>query len=467
VALWLAIRNSEIRTEPEFQPNGNATQPVQEAAVETASEKVGRIFNEWHSNPDFAGAAIGFCLLDESGKPIFASPLASVALTPASSLKTVTSGAALHILGPDFQFETVLAGTTALDANGTLAGDLILVGSGDPTLSTEDLEKVASDAVAAGLKGVTGQLRADTSVFPENSVNDFWNWGDIGNYYGAGAYGINVDHNSISISFEPGSEVGLPARVIETEPAWSDVEWINHVTTGPKGSGDEVVVYSAPYSRKITLRGTVPLGESGFTVRGAIPDPPAYALAVLKAAFENRGVKFAGESATVTQSSLVPISKHQSPPLAEIVDHLHRVSDNLETQCLFLTIGRNARASSQDVIRSFYEKAGVNFVGLRMLDGSGLARANAIRPLDLAAANFATRHSPHGQRFVESLSAYANGTVRAKRGAMSGVKTEVGFLRTQAGRELVYAVMGNALGRKVDFWKLKQDLLSSVHDAEL
>jgi D-alanyl-D-alanine carboxypeptidase/D-alanyl-D-alanine-endopeptidase (penicillin-binding protein 4) len=439
--------------------------PTSAAKSETPADKVDRVFREWQANSELAGAAVGFCLLDESGQQLFTSPMASVAMCPASSLKTVTSGAALNLLGLDFRFETVLAASSALTKDGSVEGDLILVGSGDPTLSSDDLVQMANQAVSVGLKNVTGRLIADTSIFPEHPTNDFWNWGDIGNYYGAGAYGVNVDHNTLQISFEPGAEAGAPAKVVEVDPATRDVEWVNHVATGAEHSGDQVVVYSEPYGRKITLRGTVPKGESGFTVRGAIPDPPALAVEVLRSTLEAAGVKFANPPGTSVNDKRIPLSKHQSAPLPEIVDHLHRVSDNLETQCLFLTMGRLQKAAPADVVRDYWQKAGVSFAGLRMLDGNGLARANTIRPLDLAGINSAARRSPQGQRFFESLTIYANGNIRAKRGAMSGVKTEVGFLRTANGRELTYAVMGNALGRKVDFWGLKQELLDAVATA--
>jgi D-alanyl-D-alanine carboxypeptidase/D-alanyl-D-alanine-endopeptidase (penicillin-binding protein 4) len=316
----------------------------------------------------------------------------------------------------------------------------------------------------SGLKSVSGRIVADTSAFPSNPVNDFWNWGDIGNAYGAGAYAINVDHNTLTISFEPGAQVGEPAQVLEAGPTQKGVEWINHVRTGPAGSGDQVVVYSAPFGKKITLRGTVPMGESGFTVRGAIPDPPTFALEVLTSHLEKAGVTIGGQTLPSAGSERPVLAKHLSAPLPEIIDHLHRVSDNLETQCLFLTMGRQAKAAPSHVVREFWEKADVQFAGLRMLDGSGLARANTIRPLDLAAVDFAARHSAHGERFLQSLTVYANGTIRAKRGAMSGVKTEVGFLKTPSGRELTYAVMGNALG-SVNFWTLKQELLDAVPGA--
>jgi D-alanyl-D-alanine carboxypeptidase/D-alanyl-D-alanine-endopeptidase (penicillin-binding protein 4) len=175
-------------------------------------------------------------------------------------------------------------------------------------------------------------------------------------------------------------------------------------------------------------------------------------------------VTFKDGSGPLEDGSAMLLAKHTSAPLPEIVDHLHRVSDNLETQCLFLTMGRLQNAPPPGVVREFWQKEGVTFAGLRMLDGNGLARANTIRPLDLAAVNLAARRSPVGQRFFESLSVYANGTIRAKRGAMSGVRTEVGFLQTSVGRELTYAIMGNALGRGVDFWALKQELLEAIRD---
>ena len=124
-------------------------------------------------------------------------------------------------------------------------------------------------------------------------------------------------------------------------------------------------------------------------------------------------------------------------------------------------------ADPATAVREHYQKAGVNFSGLRLLDGSGLARANVIRPLDLARANLATRHGPHGQRFYESLSAYADGNARAKIGSMSGVKTQVGFLRNKQGRELTYAVMGNALAAGTDFWSHLESLLEAMRAVEL
>ena len=103
---------------------------------------------------------------------------------------------------------------------------------------------------------------------------------------------------------------------------------------------------------------------------------------------------------------------------------------------------------------------GVSFKGLRLIDGSGLARATMIRPVDLARVNFLARSSAYGDRYFESLPKSGDGSVSSKRGAMSGVRTEVGFVKKD-GKEYTYALMGNGLGR-VDFWKLGRELIGEI-----
>lgn len=419
------------------------------------------LFGEWSADPSLQGALLGFCVLDDLGRPLFASPLAASVLCPASALKTVTTGAALGMLSPDFRFESVLASAAPLSPDGVLPGDLVLVGGGDPTLSTRDLQRMADQLVRKGLKQVKGRIRSDATVFPGPPVSDHWNWGDIGNAYGAGAYGVNLDHNRLSTRFDPGPAVGDPAEFLGGGPVSSDTRWDHQVTTGPAGSGDQVMIYSEPRGRVIRLRGTVPLGEGGFTVSGAIPDPPALAAETLAAFLAKGGVKILEQPAPGDEAA-VPLVFHRSPALPVIIDHLHRVSDNLEAQCLFLTLGNHLGRDPAEVIRAYWENHGVTFTGLRMIDGSGLARANMIRPLDLAKINHAARRGPHGERFRQSLTSYLDGKVRSKLGAMSGVRTEVGFLTLEDGREVTFALMANGLDLTVDFWPLREKLLRDV-----
>lgn len=459
LAAWLGWdRVNGGRLEPIPLSPGRAALKV---SGDDRSSGISGLFQEWSTDPRLAGAAVAFCLLDENGKVLFESPLAETAMCPASALKTVTTGAAFALLGPEFRFETTVAATSAPDSSGIVAGDLVLVGAGDPTLAEKDLGELAEAVVRAGVKEVKGRVRVDTSVFPGPPVSDHWNWGDIGNAYGAGAYGLNLNRNRMSIRFSPGPKEGDPAVVARTTPPFSGFSWKNQVRTGPPGSGDRVVVYSEPYGRLVTLIGTVPLGQEGFEIGAAIPDPGAVAAEILARCLHEAGVVF-GNGDFGEESAAEVLARHPSAPLAEIIDHLHRVSDNVEAQCLFLTMGRIRGGDPVEVVRGHWEKAGVSFSGLRLLDGSGLARANMIRPLDLARVNHAALHGPHGERYLASLSTYLDGKVSSKLGSMSGVKTDTGFLRMADGRRLAFALMANGLDPSLDFWPLRNRLLQTV-----
>ena len=424
------------------------------AAVPPAVQPFQAVFEKWAEKPELEAALTALVLLDEEGRVVFSSALGETALCPASALKTLTTGAAFGILGPEFRFETTLIHRTD--------GNLALVGGGDPTLSLADLEQLAATAVAAGLKEVSGDLVADISVFSTPPVSDHWNWGDIGNAYGAGAFGLNVGHNRMLVSFRPGARTGDPAEFLKADPDPPQTRWLNTVITGEPGSGDGVTIYSSPGGQVVSTSGTVPRGAA-FSVRGALPDPPAVATAALRAALERAGVKFAGKPVSRTDAAVLAV--HRSAPLAEIIDHLHEVSDNLEAQCLFLTIGRISLTDPAAAVRGYWERAGVRFEGLRLIDGSGLARANMIRPLDLARVNLAARRGPHGGRYVQSLNPSLGGNVRAKLGGMSGVKTDTGFLTLKNGRFYTFALMANGVGTGFDFWGLRDELLAAVRHA--
>jgi D-alanyl-D-alanine carboxypeptidase/D-alanyl-D-alanine-endopeptidase (penicillin-binding protein 4) len=364
------------------------------------------------------------------------------------------------LLGPDFVFETVLSASAAISTDGAIGGDLVLIGSGDPTLAIADLEELATAAVAAGLKSVSGRVIADARAFPEAGASDHWNWGDVGNAYGAGIYGLNIEHNRCTVRFNPGFAPGEPASFLGASIDLPGVQWTNLVGTGEEGSGDGVVIHSGPYSPLVTLRGTVPAGEPGFAVRGAIPDPPGVAAYLLDRALRARGVTLGAEpqTARITAAPEAPvrIAAHRSAPIRDFIPHLHAVSDNVEAQSLFLKMG------GADAVRELWAKRGVEFAGLRLEDGSGLARASRIRPLDLARANHLTRRGPHGALFHESLSASRGGAVRSKGGAMSGVRADTGFFTREDGTELTYTIIANGLTKGADFWAFRDAVLDAV-----
>jgi len=426
--------------------------PVAEDAMVFAER-----FTEETSKPEWDGVAVAMVVLDDAGDVWFASPLAHTVMCPASALKVLTTGAALGVMGPDFRFETKLA--SVVPVGDVLEEDLVIVGGGDPTLSKDQLVGMVRDLAALGVRRIDGRVRVDVSVFPEHPMSEHWNWGDIGNAYGAGAYGLNVDHNRMVLRIRPAERAGEAAKFLGANARLPEVAWHEQVRTGVEGSGEAVTVYSEPYGKRVTLRGQVPAGEGEVMVKAAIPDPPALAVEVVQAALREQGIEVTGRLRPLVEAPHVLANTH-SARLMEIIRHIHEVSDNLESQCLFLTLGRNGHAAA--VVREYWEARGVAFAALRMIDGSGLARANMIRAVDLARVMHVALREPSGNAFLESLPVYHGGKVRSKLGWMSGVTTSVGVITTRSGRRMTYAFMANGVSDSQAVRQLRERLRESV-----
>lgn len=385
-----------------------------------------------------AGSAIGFCLINAQGEVVMEDD-AQTAFIPASSLKTLTTATALEVLGPDFRFTTTLKSTAPMK-DGTIAGDLVIVGGGDPMLAMADLQAWTAELKKRGLKRITGRVRGDASFFSGSLYGDFWNWGDIGNGYGSGVSGLNLDHNRYTLAFQPGAAVGTPATLLGISRELPDVAWKNEVTTGPEGSGDGVVIHGGESTTAIHLRGTVPLGAAKFRVNGALPDPVRFAMHHFSQMLAAQGIQI-GSGGPGSAEPTHELLKHDSPPLLDIITSIHASSDNHETECVFRMLGVKAGKAPDVVIREHWKPRGLDFIGLRMEDGCGLARADFIRPLDLARLQFLAGKGPQGAAYKASL--LSKDGLRWKGGAMSGVRTFTGYVTGKSGAEYCFAFMVN------------------------
>lgn len=395
------------------------------------------ILQQARENPALAGAAVGLCLINERGE-IVKDANATTPFIPASSLKTLTTATALEILGPDFHFTTELKSTASIQ-DGIIQGDLVIVGGGDPLLKLDDLKAWAAELKQRGLTRVTGGIRIDASIFSGSLYNDFWNWGDIGNGYGSGVAGLNLNHNRYIVVFRAGPAVGAPAELLGINLEIPDAAWKNDVTTGTADSGDGVVIHGGESTTAIHLRGTVPLGAAKFQAKGAVPDPARFAAHHFRAALMAAGIQVGDSTATAPASH--SLLKHESPPLLDIIKSIHATSDNHETECVFRMLGVKAGKPPAAVIREHWKSLGLEFIGLRMEDGCGLARADFIRPLDLARLQYLAGTGPQGAAYKASL--LTKDGLTWKGGAMSGIRTFTGYAKSKSGVEYCYALMIN------------------------
>lgn len=441
--------------EPEPQPDPRFL------AFETAFDSV-------KDDPGLTGAAIGFCVLDSSGEVIYERQ-GDIAQIPASSLKTLTTATALEVLGPEFRFQTRL-GVSEPNEKGISKGDLIIVGGGDPMLSISNYQSWIEGLIKAGLAAVPGRVIGDGRLFPGSTFGDFWNWGDIGNGYGSPVSGLNLEHNRFTATIAPAEVEGEPATLGAILPEVPGVEWKNESLTGPADSGDGIVIHGGERAVVMHLRGTAPLGEE-MNVKGAVPDPEKFAAHHLRKALLAAGITVGGAAVgageLVMKNEPVPVIGkellvHQSPPLLEIVRSIHESSDNHETECLFQTLALQTGMPAAEAVRTHWEARGLDLSGWRMVDGSGLARADYITPRALARLQYLASTGPQGPAYVGSLLTAFDGTLRFKAGAMSAVRSITGLLETESGDVLSFAFIVNHYGAASSVQRLQGELLGAM-----
>ncbi|MFT4637401.1 MAG: D-alanyl-D-alanine carboxypeptidase/D-alanyl-D-alanine-endopeptidase (penicillin-binding protein 4) [Verrucomicrobiales bacterium] len=387
--------------------------------------------------PGLEAASLGLCVLSDGAEPVF-EYRADEAMTPASTLKAITSATAMEMLGPDFRFETALGVSKefTLDAVGQFSGDVLLIGGGDPMLSSIILTKWAGDLRSKGLKKLTGRIITDARCFPEQLIPNSWDWGDVSNYYGAGPCGLNLDFNRFNVLLKPGPKTGDPASIASMTPPLKWLERLTLATTGDSGSWTSI--YGGPYAKTLTFRGNIPLGAEAVPSQGAIPDPAYHAAARFRDMLDLQGIEVTTEPTTMRRlaaagqplpESTAVLMKHTSDPLTDIVRYLHRTSDNMVTECLFQKLIQldPLDRSGKDIVTMHWKKRGHVFDGLRMEDGSGLARADYIRPIDMARVLWLAYRGPHGEAYAATLNQYHDGRVRWKGGAMSRVRAYTGY----------------------------------------
>lgn len=428
------------------------------------------------NDPGLSHAAWSFLAVYADTKDTIARHNEQMALPPASVMKTVSTSAALMMLGEDYTFKTRLYVRGSVTDDGILNGDLIIRGGGDPTLGSDKWQESIRDTLfvniyrqlrAQGIKLINGNILCDASVFEEVMAPPGWNWGDIGNYYGAGPSGLSICDNLVLYCFKSG-RTGDSTRVFRTVPEIRDVKIRNSVTAG--GSGDNAYVFGSEYGNLRYIRGTIPANSDSFCVKGNIPDPAKFAGQLVKEALENMNMPVLGTVLTDREWNKPPdykntaevrqIGQVESPRLAAIVSVVNRFSNNLYAEHVHKAIsahktGTGSNAGSNTLITNFWVGKGLVPEALFISDGSGLSRSNAISAANLVKLLEITGRDKTGETFRNSLpvagksgtlrnlgkGTKAEGNVTAKSGTMSRIKSYAGYAKTANGRPVVFAMI--------------------------
>jgi D-alanyl-D-alanine carboxypeptidase/D-alanyl-D-alanine-endopeptidase (penicillin-binding protein 4) len=404
---------------------------------------------------------------------------------PASNAKLFSTALALATLGPDYSVRTTVASSGALDANGVLNGDLVLIGRGDANLSNRKFpfdkkeeregppDKVLAefaDAVAArGVKEVTGDVIADDSMFQHEKFPSGWLVDDILWSYGAPVSAIAVNDNTFTLDLRPGAHEGDPARYDAGLAAdFYTVE--NSVTTSARGSEEKLAVARDPGSRLIQVSGTMPLEAQTRRLTIAVEEPAEYAASLLARLLQTRGVKIDGHSsarhaAHAAVDAVAPqtiLAEHTSVPLSDEIRLTNKNSENLHAELLLLLAAHEKAGAKNydDALKfaaQFFLAAGIADGDVVLSDGSGLSRKDLVTPRAVVQLLRYAAAQPWGELYRSTLPvAGEDGTLSdrmkntpaasrifAKTGTIGHGNTLSGYATTLRGGRLVFSILGN------------------------
>jgi serine-type D-Ala-D-Ala carboxypeptidase/endopeptidase (penicillin-binding protein 4) len=438
----------------------------------------------------------------DSGKMIAANN-PELCVMPASTMKILTTGAALGLLGTDYQYTTLIQYEGKFDSiKGIIHGNLYIQGSGDPSLGSawfkkageeSDFEKMGKTLLALGVKEIDGMIIGDASCFGDNPVPDGWQWSDLGQYYGAGTSGLAYKGNSVTLFFNSTKDSCTIDKII---PQLDDVVYRSYVRADAlPAKKDEAYVYGAPYGKEYAVYGTIPAQKIGYKVEAANPDPAYTCATELKAILLAAGIQVKGEASTVRRLQIKgklnstqrnKIAEIKSPNLSEIVKLTNVQSDNTFAEQISRTLGLlkgegGTTEAGVKVIRNYWQSLGVDVEALHMTDGSGLSRSNLVTTNIEASVLQKIYQQKWFSVFDKSLpvagkngsmtslckGTLAENNLRAKTGYINKARGYAGYVKTKSGKLLCFSLLANNYTCTANEMKKKlEKLLVAMADLE-
>jgi len=420
-------------------------------------------------------------------------------LTPASVMKLVTTATALELLGGDYRFATVIEHDGEI-TDGVLNGNIYIRGSGDPTLGSSFFSKNTflpqwvSALKKAGIHSVEGKIIADESIFDSEGLSGKILYEDMGSYYGAGSYGLNVFDNQYKMLLQT-KEAGSKAEIKETIPALYGMAFHNYMTAA-NISTDSSLIMGAPFVNERYLYGSLPANRETFTLKGDIPDPALFLAQYFTESVRQAGINISEEATCYRilkvqglwkENRRTELTVTYSPPLQNIVNITNEVSNNLYADAILKTVGLTYRPKSGEkissfhkglnVLRGYWTDRGVDVSSLHLFDGSGLAVTNKITTAFLCdLLVYMHEKSTVSDVFVSSIpqagikgsvrnflkGSYLQGSARLKSGGMSAVRSFAGYIEKDGNKYAVVVIVNNYSGKMRPMTNALERLLLSL-----
>ncbi|MDR3700963.1 MAG: D-alanyl-D-alanine carboxypeptidase/D-alanyl-D-alanine-endopeptidase [Candidatus Sulfopaludibacter sp.] len=457
----------------------------------TAATLAQRIEKLLAASPAAGGAFWGIQAVDlATGKTLY-SLNPDRFFVPASNTKLFTTAMALTRLGPGFTFQTRVL-SAAPDATGRIAGDLRLVGGGDPNLSARPIpyqkgpitgnplvamEDLARQIAARGVTRVDGDIIGDDTWYVWEPYAPGWAEDDPLYDYGAPVSALTLHDNTLTLHVAPGGREGDPAA-LTLKPALEYYEIDNRIRTVAADGERQIHYHRAAGSLTLELWGAVPLSNPGEDLLLGIEDPAQFAALALRQALEDRGIavrgraiahhRFPNELPSLLEASGsetpdgAELARRVSAPLLEDLRITDKVSQNLHAELALRAVARarrdvGSREAGLAELKDFLAEAGVAADRYAINDGSGLSRQNLVTPATVVKLLRFMYQSPARENWISLLpvggqdgslaSRFGDpaltGRIHAKTGSVSHVSALSGYFQRSNGAWTAFSILVN------------------------
>jgi D-alanyl-D-alanine carboxypeptidase/D-alanyl-D-alanine-endopeptidase (penicillin-binding protein 4) len=397
-------------------------------------------------------------------------------LMPGSTMKIVTLAVAGDRLGWDHTFDTRISAQGRIEA-GVLRGDLVAVGSGDPSLTIvggpQLFSQVAETLASLDVRAVSGRVIGDDDAFDDELLGPGWAWDDLAGRDAAGVSGLQYNENVVEMIVTPGGSIGAPAA-LAFHPSIGTPYLLNQVTTS---AADEPLAITArrQFGNMTVVAGSIPVGSQPASRLISVANPTLFFAAALRAGIVNAGIDVHAAAVDIDDVPDAPsdggalLLTHKSAPLSALAVRLMKNSQNLYADTLFKASGAQVGMPSfeggRKAVAETLASWGVDPTGLVQVDGSGLSRYNYLTAETLIAVLAQMERDDRSRGpFRSSLplagqegtlagrmkGTAAEGNVRAKSGTLANVRSLAGYVTTGDGEDLAFAIIANNYGTMPD-----------------
>lgn len=451
---------------PVVPPTANASAAEASASAAPAPSRLGARIDELLASRKAESAFWGVSIQDlQTGRLIYEHN-ADKSFLPASNQKLVTSAAALDLLGGTYRYETTLEFDGTIE-NDLMKGDLVIVGSGDPTFGSsrirgkDPLKEWAERLASMGVKRVEGRLIGNDNAFDDRPYAKGWDVDYLthqaSRYMGVVPSGLAYNDNVIGLSIYATAPGRRPS--VRTYPD-NVVTVNNEATTSGRRRGNAIQIDRSFTGNDIRLSGSIPRTYKG-SVDLPVSNPTMLALRSFEQFLQEEGIETDLTVADIDDVDQKPnrsadaLFVYLSPPLSEILAVLNKESDNFYAEQLFRTYGW--AGSSEGAIRRtkrFLRQAGADTRELLINDGSGLSRKDLITPRAMTQMlSYMDQHPARDTYFASLPAGGENETtlerrlhrvpVQAKTGSLRFVRALSGYITRGDGSRVSFALFAN------------------------